>query len=654
MTRIYHQSDSTPPHIYLTFSFRPTEQEGKLEVIKYLVAHGADVNAGGDYERTALHILSYQGHMDGIKWMVAEGGCQINAADCEGSTALHYAARMSDQCHGLRGAKFFTPQHHQDVVELLVLQGSDVLQHDKNDAGPSDVATDEEVARWLVSHESMCLAAMLGDDAGITAKIRSKMHAQETQLHFDEAKLEADGKGGGAGAKKRTSSKKKNKRIRKVCKEDAVSESPFYNGVQGGKGWLKWVHSPQAEAANSALMNAAIGNNIPGMVEALRAGASMTATNSHSSGWRPPFPPTGKTALHFAAELGFIAVVQWLVGLFPTGAMAADGRNTTALHYAAGAGHLAVVKWLVAKGANVNVVGERGRVVLHHAADKGEDGCREGYLQVMQWLVAQGADVNAHDTDGCNVLHRAAWNGSVPAVQWLVERGAYVNATDKAGTTALHRAADQGLGEVIVCLLALGANLEVRDQQGRTALLHCYNGAQTQSARKLSKYTIGAAVSCDDTMALLVKAGADVKAVDVRGSTIGDYITSANKKLHPTDAQTVSGDSFAVAAAASQSPPSSLSPTVAPREVADVVGEEGGQAHQAQEEKRRKVEERLEELGKFGERGVWRRRLLGAIERGDLEAVLSAIQEGASATSGEDDLNDMTLGSGGEWTVESV
>ncbi len=81
---------------------------GHLEVIKYLVEHGADIHAEDDY---ALRLAGLNGHLDILKYLV-EHDADIHADD---DAALGWAS--------LKG--------HLEVIKYLVEQGADI--HAQND-----------------------------------------------------------------------------------------------------------------------------------------------------------------------------------------------------------------------------------------------------------------------------------------------------------------------------------------------------------------------------------------------------------------------------------------------------------------------------------------------------------------------------------------
>lgn len=69
--------------------------EGHLEIVKYLISKGADINAKSDKGWTALMAASGEkGHLDVVKYLISKGA-DINARNDDGRTALMNAATYS-------------------------------------------------------------------------------------------------------------------------------------------------------------------------------------------------------------------------------------------------------------------------------------------------------------------------------------------------------------------------------------------------------------------------------------------------------------------------------------------------------------------------------------------------------------------------------
>ncbi|KAK0603951.1 hypothetical protein LWI29_010534 [Acer saccharum] len=98
------------------------------------------------------------------------------------------------------------------------------------------------------------------------------------------------------------------------------------------------------------------------MVERLlEAGERIHKSKHDQHGWTP---------LHFAAHLGYIAILKKLLNKDRSAAYKADSKGKTALHVAAGHGKVDIMKELISKCPDCcELVDERGRNVLHFALE---------------------------------------------------------------------------------------------------------------------------------------------------------------------------------------------------------------------------------------------------------------------------------------------
>ena len=65
-------------------------EHGCIEVVKYLVSIGANVEAKDKYGKTPLLLASYYDHLDVIKYLISIGANK-DAIDNDGKTPLDYA-----------------------------------------------------------------------------------------------------------------------------------------------------------------------------------------------------------------------------------------------------------------------------------------------------------------------------------------------------------------------------------------------------------------------------------------------------------------------------------------------------------------------------------------------------------------------------------
>jgi ankyrin repeat protein len=165
-------------------------------------------------------------------------------------------------------------------------------------------------------------------------------------------------------------------------------------------------------APDAPVADAAMRGDVEAVRALIRQGADVNAAQGD-----------GSTALHWAAELGDLTMVELLVG-----AKADVGARTrlddlTALHLAAEQGHGAVVRRLLDAKADARALTSHGESVLHFAA-------RGGSAEAVTALVARGADPNARERvwGQTPLMFAAGWNRP-EALRALLQAGADVALT---------------------------------------------------------------------------------------------------------------------------------------------------------------------------------------------------------------------------------
>jgi len=104
----------------------PEERATALETAKFLVEHGADVNAAGQYGWTALHAATYQGINDLIEYLVSKGA-KIDQKDEFGQTPLSISLSVLTKDIGARRLQI-PRRYRQDTAELLLKLGAGTLE----------------------------------------------------------------------------------------------------------------------------------------------------------------------------------------------------------------------------------------------------------------------------------------------------------------------------------------------------------------------------------------------------------------------------------------------------------------------------------------------------------------------------------------------
>ncbi|HTM64315.1 MAG TPA: ankyrin repeat domain-containing protein [Gammaproteobacteria bacterium] len=166
--------------------------------------------------------------------------------------------------------------------------------------------------------------------------------------------------------------------------------------------------------------------------------------------------------------------------------------NDTLLHLAAEYGHLAIVEELIARGADVNAVGDLGETPLHRAA-------YYAYVPVMQTLLDNGADYKITRYDGEMAIHVAAIVDSVDAVDALIKHDqSQMTVCGREARTAFFRAALSKSFKTMEYLLSHGDDVNQRNRMTNiSAIQVAFVKGQTDLAGFLQKH--GAVMPDDDT-----------------------------------------------------------------------------------------------------------------------------------------------------------
>ena len=104
-----------------------------VELIKFLVSEGADVNMkGGNGQFTPLHLAVISGNMEIIKFFVS-AGADVNAANAHGFTPLHWTTAG----HYTNGETYYADI---EIAKFLVSVGADIHAKNKDGKTPLDTA----------------------------------------------------------------------------------------------------------------------------------------------------------------------------------------------------------------------------------------------------------------------------------------------------------------------------------------------------------------------------------------------------------------------------------------------------------------------------------------------------------------------------------
>ena len=398
----------------------------------------------------------------------------VNAAEPDGMTALHWAVRANDT----------------ETVQLLLRAGANAKAANRYGVTP------------------LSLAAVNGN-AGLMEALIKAGADPNTATPEGETVLMTAARTGNADAVKVLTRHGANVNAREKWQEQTA---------------LMWAASENNAAAIKALVEAGAGMNVHSKVwdfpEYRYETNGMAVFQLPRGGW---------TALMFAARQNAKDAAAMLADL-KADLNAVDGDGTTALQFAIINIHYDLAALLLRKGADPNIQDSTGMTALYAAVDMrspagmmtrpnpkfpnqeeldatgmvkvllerganpnialkkpiigrhnnlvGDTSLGEGAtplaraaktndVRIMQLLLDGGADPTITLKDRTTTAMIAS---SLDAIKLLVEHGVDVNAFNTNGQTILHNAAGRGANPIIQYVAGKGAKLDKKDKQGRTPL----------------------------------------------------------------------------------------------------------------------------------------------------------------------------------------
>ncbi|MCU0779544.1 MAG: ankyrin repeat domain-containing protein [Akkermansiaceae bacterium] len=441
------------------------------EIVKLLIAHKAEVVAAGPNGMRPLH-FAVGGDIESVR-LLLDRGAEVNAVDKSGAPALHGATWSDDifdlllqrgadpklersdgtttlhrACHDgsealvakllklqpdleARDGSFFTPLLNAsevgrlDLMQLLVKAGASlrpVEQAGRNALFLAAGSDNPEAVRFLLGHK-------LGVDAMSDLRETALMNAAS------RGRLQAVSLLVAAGAKVNGA-------------ETELGLTALMGAAIGGR-----MSPADLRAGTQSLGNCGPIADYPQIATLLLdKGADLRAKDR-----------TGKTALHWAAAVGNVAVLELLIARGADIEANETPLGRTPLHFAAYGADAKTVAALVAKGASMAAKDATGLQPIHFAAQLGD-------AEILEFLIGKGADVTMTESHGATPLHLAVIAGQPKAVRALLSHEAPPTSLDHYMRSPLHFAAEHGSVEIVRLLLDHRAPVNGADIRGDTPL----------------------------------------------------------------------------------------------------------------------------------------------------------------------------------------
>ena len=370
-----------------------------VDIVRWLLLRGANVNARDSLEETPLHIAAHFGTPEKLELLLAYGA-NIEARNCFYQTPLHAAAS---------GGK-------RENAAVLLDHGADLEASDEKCQTPLQAATQPfigeygnvDVFEFLVSKGAeLGLKDYWGSSLLHTAAFRGNKAVAGLLIH----KYGTD-----------------------VAARDRKGATPLHWAAgYGSSNFIIEILKEQGRDLQEAEEDIC--------AYLLHQGADVMARDY-----------AGATPLHYAAWLGSCANIMFFLACgVPVNTR--DAHGATPLHYAAWR-NFDVIDCLINVGADLNAGDEEGGTPLHWAAVS-----KYNWSEIIETLIRRGADVNGRDFSGRTPLHETTAHGHVDKARILFAHGADLNPRERRGRTPLQLALELGgkkRGELISFLTWAG------------------------------------------------------------------------------------------------------------------------------------------------------------------------------------------------------
>uniref|UniRef100_A0A8C4MEJ3 Ankyrin repeat and KH domain containing 1 n=1 Tax=Equus asinus asinus TaxID=83772 RepID=A0A8C4MEJ3_EQUAS len=448
-------------------------QEGHLELVKYLLAAGANVHATTATGDTALTYACENGHTD-VADVLLQAGADLEHESEGGRTPLMKAARAGHLCtvqflisKGKESiiVSLACAGGHLAVVELLLAHGADPTHRLKDGSTMLIEAAKgghTNVVSYLLDYPNNVLSVPTTDVSQLTPPSQDPSQVIFQQCEYCFSAVSSRVPAGSNSSSQTTECLTSEPCSQSPSNVASHSMPPVYPSVD--------IDAHTESNHDTALTLACAG----GHEELVSVLIARDAKIEHRD-------KKGFTPLILAATAGHVGVVEIL--LDKGGDIEAQSERTkdTPLSLACSGGRQEVVDLLLARGANKEHRNVSDYTPLSLAASG-------GYVNIIKILLNAGAEINSRTGSklGISPLMLAAMNGHVPAVKLLLDMGSDINAQIETNrNTALTLACFQGRAEVVSLLLDRKANVEHRAKTGLTPLMEAASGGYAEVGRVL-------------------------------------------------------------------------------------------------------------------------------------------------------------------------
>ncbi len=383
---------------------------GNYDMVKLLLAAGADANAQNNYQVSPLSLACTNGHAN-IVHALLTAGAHANGELNGGVTNLMTAARTGNP----------------DVVAALIKQGAKVLEKDSNQ---------QTALMWAAAEGHATVVKQL-IEAG--APVNEPLKSGLTPLlfaaregHIDVVRVLLASKAD----------------VNHVTKDGPTKKGKTRSALKGSSALIFAIENGHFELAMLLIQAGADPNDQRTGYTPLHTMVWVRKPHSGDDDGQPAPDGSGKlTSIEFIRKLiaaGANIHAQLKEGVNGSGKLSFVGA--TPLFLAAKHADLEYIKVLVELGADPLAPNATGTQPLMAAAGLGclaaleEAGTETECIDTVAYLLTVGSNIDATDKNGETAMHGAAYKSLPKMVQFLSDKGALVSAWDhknKFGWTPL-------------------------------------------------------------------------------------------------------------------------------------------------------------------------------------------------------------------------
>ena len=413
-----------------------------IDAVRFLLQHGADVNAPRDDLWTPLHLAVNIGALT-VTRVLLEHQADVNLKNDDGQSPLHLLSR--------RESSQEKDDDASEIAKLLLERGANVDEKDKDNATPlhfSSYNKRPKVVRVLLDHgananakndqgetplqivlkcdynmhEDGIIIALLLLERCVEAYARDQYHIAASDLAccFGREKIRRVLLGD------EEILKPENKR------DKTIDQTAFWLLIEGEYFFQEFslgvshifvecgVDGNVQEKYDTILLHSASYHGRPEMARILLNHGVKSIAKNHK----------GETALHMVSRGIYGSQDGVLIThlLLESGAdvNAQDNDNDTPLHSSSYSGKLEIARFLLDHDAKADSKNVRGETPLHQVS-QGEYESQADGVRIAQLLLDRGVGANAQDKKGVTALHLASWSGKLEIVRLLIEHATLNN-----------------------------------------------------------------------------------------------------------------------------------------------------------------------------------------------------------------------------------